>query len=64
MIYRAIIDDVIANIKSEFDDYGVGEDVLGDLQSVSLLRMYIVGATSVGRCSLRRLIRLVAEMGE
>ncbi|KAI5119806.1 hypothetical protein M0805_006939 [Coniferiporia weirii] len=33
MIYRAIIDDVIASIKSEFDDYGVGEEVLGDLQS-------------------------------
>lgn len=52
MIYRAIIDDVIANIKSEFDDYGVGEDVLGDLQSVSLLRMYFVGATPVGPLSL------------
>ena len=34
--YRAIIDDVIANIKSEFDDYGVSEEVLGDLQSVSI----------------------------
>ncbi|THH05967.1 hypothetical protein EW145_g4417 [Phellinidium pouzarii] len=33
MIYRTIIDDVIANIKGEFDDYGVGENVLGDLQS-------------------------------
>ncbi|KAL5523514.1 hypothetical protein ACEPAG_7687 [Sanghuangporus baumii] len=33
MIYRAIIDDVIANIKSDFDDYGVSEAVLSDLQS-------------------------------
>ncbi|EJD02638.1 transcription factor IIA, alpha/beta subunit [Fomitiporia mediterranea MF3/22] len=32
-IYRAIIDDVITNIKSDFDDFGVGEDVLSDLQS-------------------------------
>jgi transcription initiation factor TFIIA large subunit len=33
-IYRAIIDDVVASIKNEFDAYGVGEDVLADLQSV------------------------------
>ncbi|KAK7692272.1 hypothetical protein QCA50_003897 [Cerrena zonata] len=32
-VYRSVIDDVIANIKSEFDEYGVGEDVLADLQS-------------------------------
>ncbi|KAH9929585.1 transcription factor IIA alpha/beta subunit [Epithele typhae] len=32
-IYRAVIDDVIANIKPEFDDFGVPEDVLADLQS-------------------------------
>ncbi|EPT04666.1 transcription factor IIA alpha/beta subunit [Fomitopsis schrenkii] len=31
-IYRAIIDDVIASIKPEFDEYGVSEDVLHDLQ--------------------------------
>ncbi|KAH8107761.1 transcription factor IIA alpha/beta subunit [Cristinia sonorae] len=31
-IYRAVIDDVIANIKSEFDEYGVGEEVLAELQ--------------------------------
>lgn len=30
--YRAVIDDVIASIKSEFDEYGVGEEVLADLQ--------------------------------
>lgn len=35
MIYRAIIDDVIANIRNDFDDYGVNEEVLSDLQSVS-----------------------------
>lgn len=33
-IYRAVIDDVIANIKSEFDEYGVGEEVLAELQHV------------------------------
>ncbi|KAI0335085.1 transcription factor IIA, alpha/beta subunit [Cubamyces sp. BRFM 1775] len=32
-IYRAVIDDVIANIKTEFDEYGVSEDVLAELQS-------------------------------
>lgn len=30
-----MIDDVIANIKSEFDEYGVSEEVLAELQSVS-----------------------------
>ena len=34
MIYRAVIDDVIQAVKPEFDDYGVAEDVLSDLQSV------------------------------
>ena len=38
-IYRAVIDDVIANIKSEFDEYGVGEDVLAELQNVSMRRI-------------------------
>ncbi|TBU31637.1 transcription factor IIA, alpha/beta subunit [Dichomitus squalens] len=32
-IYRAVIDDVIANIKPEFDDFGVSEEVLAELQS-------------------------------
>ncbi|KAF9653969.1 transcription factor IIA, alpha/beta subunit [Thelephora ganbajun] len=31
-IYRAIIDDVVAAMKTEFDEYGVSEDVLADLQ--------------------------------
>ncbi|KAH7889091.1 transcription factor IIA alpha beta subunit [Phlebopus sp. FC_14] len=31
-IYRAVIDEVIAAIKPEFDEYGVSEDVLADLQ--------------------------------
>lgn len=34
MIYRTVIDEVISNIKHEFDDYGVSEDILSDLQSV------------------------------
>ena len=37
-IYRAVIDEVIQNIKSEFDDFGVSEDVLAELQSVSILQ--------------------------
>ena len=36
-IYRAVIDDVIASIKPEFDEYGVSEDVLAELQSVSTI---------------------------
>lgn len=32
-IYRTVIDEVIAAIKPEFDEYGVAEDVLADLQS-------------------------------
>ncbi|OBZ70666.1 Transcription initiation factor IIA large subunit [Grifola frondosa] len=32
-IYRAVIDDVIASMKSEFEEYGVGEEVLAELQS-------------------------------
>ncbi|CAL1706261.1 unnamed protein product [Somion occarium] len=31
-VYRAVIDDVIANIKPEFDEFGIGEDVLAELQ--------------------------------
>jgi len=34
-IYRAIIDDVVAAMKPEFDEYGVSEDVLAALQHVS-----------------------------
>jgi len=33
MIYRAIIDDVMANIKADFDDHGVNEDIIADLQN-------------------------------
>lgn len=36
-IYRAIIDDVVAAMKPEFDEYGVSEDILADLQHVSQL---------------------------
>jgi hypothetical protein len=36
-IYRSVIDDVMKNIKSDFDEYGVSEDVLADLQRVSAL---------------------------
>ncbi|KAF9218791.1 transcription factor IIA, alpha/beta subunit [Gyrodon lividus] len=31
-IYRAVIDEVIAAIKPEFDEYGINEEVLADLQ--------------------------------
>jgi len=34
-IYRAIIDDVVAAMKPEFDEYGVSEEVLAALQHVS-----------------------------
>jgi len=32
IIYRTVIDDVIRSIQPEFDEYGVAEDVLADLQ--------------------------------
>ncbi|KAJ7594472.1 transcription factor IIA alpha/beta subunit [Mycena floridula] len=32
-IYRAVIDDVITSIKPEFEEYGVSEDVLAELQA-------------------------------
>jgi len=32
VIYRSVIDEVISSIKSDFDEYGVGEDVLAELQ--------------------------------
>jgi hypothetical protein len=35
-IYRSVIDEVISAIKPEFDEYGVDENVLADLQQVSL----------------------------
>ncbi|KAG8700817.1 hypothetical protein FRC08_004431 [Ceratobasidium sp. 394] len=35
-VYRAIIDEVMANIKGEFEEFGVEEDVLAQLQNVSL----------------------------
>ncbi|TEB38514.1 transcription factor IIA, alpha/beta subunit [Coprinellus micaceus] len=31
-IYRSVIDEVIASIKPEFDEYGVSEDILAELQ--------------------------------
>jgi len=31
-IYRSVIDDVVSSIKHEFDEYGVAEDVLAELQ--------------------------------
>ena len=34
-IYRAIIDDVVAAMKPEFDEFGVSEEVLATLQHVS-----------------------------
>ena len=36
-VYRAIIDDVIQNMRSDFDDYGVSEEVLSLLQDVNLI---------------------------
>ncbi|KAF8750280.1 Transcription factor IIA, alpha/beta subunit [Rhizoctonia solani] len=32
-VYRAIIDEVMANIKSEFEEFGVDEDVMAQLQN-------------------------------
>lgn len=35
-VYRAVIDDVIASVKAEFEEYGVSEDVLAELHNVSI----------------------------
>ncbi|KIY70647.1 hypothetical protein CYLTODRAFT_419602 [Cylindrobasidium torrendii FP15055 ss-10] len=32
-VYRAVIDDVITTVKSEFEDFGVSEDILATLQA-------------------------------
>lgn len=34
-VYRAIIDDVIANVSVDFEEYGMDDDLLPLLQSVS-----------------------------
>lgn len=44
-IYRAVIDEVIAAIKPEFDEYGVGEEVLAELQHVSMLAFILLHIT-------------------
>ena len=36
IIYRAVIDEVIQSIRPEFEEFGVGEDVLAELQHVSI----------------------------
>ena len=54
-IYRAIIDDVVAAMKPEFDEYGVSEDVLAALQHVrTALRttqILLPGINAFDRCS-------------
>lgn len=43
-IYRAIIDDVITSMKPEFDEYGVSEDILAELQNVRRVVPYNLSA--------------------
>ena len=43
-IYRTVIDDVIANIKPEFDEYGVTQEVLDQLQDVRAYFPPFIGA--------------------
>jgi transcription initiation factor TFIIA large subunit len=40
-IYRAVIDEVISAIKPEFDEYGVSEEVLAELQHVSIYLLFL-----------------------
>lgn len=44
-IYRAIIDDVIANVSVDFEEYGMDDDLLPKLQSVSLCHPVTVKAS-------------------
>ena len=39
-VYRRIIDDVIEKVKVDFDEYGIEEDVLINLQAVSCLNLW------------------------
>ena len=58
-IYRAIIDDVIATMKPEFDEYGVSEDVLAALQHVStVLRTGRLMVSDINALDIR------SEMGD
>lgn len=54
-IYRAIIDDVVAAMKPEFDEYGVSEDVLAALQHVSTVlrttQSLLPGINALDHCS-------------
>jgi len=47
-IYRAVIDEVIAAIKPEFDEYGVSEEVLAELQHVSMIPFVLIHVTVQG----------------
>lgn len=41
-IYRAIIDDVIANVAVDFEEYGMDDDLLPMLQSVGFQRSQVM----------------------
>jgi len=53
-IYRNIIDDVVAAMKPEFDEYGVSEEVLAALQHVSTAprttQTLLSGVNALDRC--------------
>jgi transcription initiation factor TFIIA large subunit len=36
--YRTVIDDVIANVRQDFEDMGIEKEVLDELQRVSMAR--------------------------
>ena len=39
VVYRSIIDDVIENIRVDFEEYGMEEEILLKLQAASLARL-------------------------
>ena len=43
-VYRSIIDDVVANIQVDFEEYGMEEEVLINLQAVSNSGLPSIGA--------------------
>lgn len=43
--YRLVIDDVIANVRQDFEDMGIEREVLEELQRVSIARLFIVLAS-------------------
>ena len=63
-IYRAVIDDVISAIKPEFDEFGVAEEVLAELQHVSLNFFFAISKVNTTISFSPSPFCAASEMGE